>query len=332
MRRSGLAAGIGAAVGICFLILDGKTAFAGAQAGIDQCLKAVIPALFPFFLLSNLLVGSLWGQQLSLLSPLARLFGIPRGGESLLVCGFLGGYPVGIQNVANLFSSGQMEKSQAQRLTTFLGQPGPAFLFGMVAPMLDRQSSVWILWGIILYSAFLVSLLTPGTDRPIILEKKQPAALSAAMNASLSAMGKVCGWVVLFQVILAFLSRWVLWYFSDGVIAAIGGFLELSGGCLLLKNIPSDSLRFLIACGILTFGGLCVTMQTVSVLGQLSPVPYLLGKLAQTAFGLILACGYVFRLWWIPGLLTGGVFLLRKKKRVAFPRETMYTRGKAVGG
>lgn len=332
MRKSGLAAGIGATVGICILILDGKTALAGAQAGIDQCLKAVIPALFPFFLLSNYLVDSLWGQPLSLLSPAARLFGIPKGGESLLVCGFLGGYPAGIQNVASLFSSGQLEKTQAQRLITFLGQPGPAFLFGMVAPMLERQSSVWVLWGIILYSAFLVSLLIPEADRRITLERKRPAALSAAMSASLSAMAKVCGWVVLFQVILAFLNRWILWYFGGTEIAAIGGFLELSSGCLLLKNVPDGSLRFLIACGILTFGGLCVTMQTVSVLGRLSPVPYLLGKITQTIFSLILACGYVFRLWWMPVLLTGGVFLLRRKKRVAFLRKSMYTREKPAGG
>lgn len=332
MRKSDLAAGIGAAVGICILILDGKTALIGAQTGVDQCIKTVIPALFPFFLLSNLLVGSLWGRSLPMLLPLARLLGIPKGGESLLVCGFLGGYPVGIQNAASLYSSGQIEKGDALRLTSFIGQPGPAFLFGMVAPMLDRSEDTWVLWGILLYSAFLVSLLTSGSGREISMKKNRSASLSQIMTASLSGMGKVCGWVVLFQVLQAFLKRWVLWYFSEEEVAVIGGLLELSGGCLLLKTIPSYSLRFLIACGILSFGGLCVAMQTVSVLGDLSPAPYLLGKLIQTVFSLMLAFAFVFRLWWIPGLLTGAVFLLRWKKSVAFPRETLYTNGKPVGG
>lgn len=332
MKKTGLAAGIVGAIGMCVLILDGKTALLGAQAGIEQCMKAVIPALFPFFLLSNLLVGSLWGMPLPILSPIARLFGVPQGGESLLVSGFLGGYPVGIQNISRLYSSGQLGKEDAKRMISFLGQPGPAFLFGMVAPILDEPGKAWILWGIVLYSAILVSLLTSGTNRRICLTKGQPLTLSDAMNASLSAMGKVCGWVVLFQVILAFLRRWVLWYFDDAIIAAIGGFLELSGGCLLLKTVQPESLRFLIASGILSFGGLCVTMQTVSVLEKLSPMPYLLGKLLQTIFSLLLAGAYIFRLWWMPILLTGSIFLLRRKKGVAFREDPLYTKGKPVGG
>lgn len=332
MKKSGLAAGIGGVIGMCILILDGKTALLGAQAGIDQCLKAVIPALFPFFLLSNLLVGSLWGVSLPLLSPAARLFGLPKGGESLLVSGFLGGYPIGVQNVARLYSLGQLEKKDACRLISFLGQPGPAFLFGMVAPMLDDPQKAWILWGILLYGAFLVSVLTHGTDRDISLVRGKAISLSDAMSASLSAMGKVCGWVILFQVVLAFLRRWVLWYLDDAGIAVVGGFLELSGGCLLLGNVQPESLRFLIACGILSFGGLCVTMQTASVLGKLSVLPYLVGKLIQTAFCLLLAGAYIFRLWWLPVILTGSIFLVRRKKGVAFSEKTLYTKGKPVGG
>lgn len=332
MKKTGIAAGIVGAIGMCVLILDGKAALLGAQAGIDQCMKAVIPALFPFFLLSNLLVGSLWGMPLPFLSPVSRLFGVPQGGESLLVSGFLGGYPVGVQSVARLYSSGQLGKEDASRLISFLGQPGPAFLFGMVVPILDEPGKAWVLWGIVLYSAFLVSLLTPGTNRRIYLGKSQPLSLSDAMSASLSAMGKVCGWVVLFQVILAFLRRWILWYFDDAGIAAIGGFLELSGGCLLLKNVQPESLRFLIACGMLSFGGLCVTMQTVSVLGTLPIMHYLLGKLFQTLFSLLLAGAYIFRLWWMPIVLTGSIFLLRRKKGVAFRNDPLYTKEKPVGG
>ena len=332
MKKTGLAAGLGGAIGMGILILDGKTALLGAQAGIDQCLKAVIPALFPFFLLSNLLVGSLWGKPLPLLSPLARLFGMPRGGESLLVSGFLGGYPIGIQNVAQLYSAGQLDETDAKRLISFLGQPGPAFLFGMVAPILDKPEKAWMLWGILLFSAFLVSLLSPGADHDISISRGKPISVSDAMSVSLSAMGRVCGWVILFQVILAFLRRWVLWYFDDAGIAAIGGFLELSGGCLLLKNVQPESLRFLIACVTLAFGGLCVTMQTISVLGKLPASSYLLGKMIQTMFCLLLAGAYLFRLWWMPLLLTGSIFLLRRKKRVAFSGKPVYTKGKPVGG
>ena len=39
-----------AALGMLVLILDSKTALAGAREGIDLCIRTVIPSLFPFFL------------------------------------------------------------------------------------------------------------------------------------------------------------------------------------------------------------------------------------------------------------------------------------------
>ena len=39
------------ALGLLILILDGKTAYNGAVDGIELCLKTVIPALFPFFVI-----------------------------------------------------------------------------------------------------------------------------------------------------------------------------------------------------------------------------------------------------------------------------------------
>ena len=96
------------------LILDGRTAIDGARQGIELCLRTVIPSLFPFFVLSILLTSSLLGSPLAVLRPLGRLFGMPDGAESLLIPAFLGGYPVGAQNVAAAFRSGQLTKPEAE--------------------------------------------------------------------------------------------------------------------------------------------------------------------------------------------------------------------------
>ena len=55
--------GIFSCMGILVLILDGKTALAGAMAGMELCMKTVIPSLFPFLFLCSLLTNSLWGLQ-----------------------------------------------------------------------------------------------------------------------------------------------------------------------------------------------------------------------------------------------------------------------------
>ena len=304
MGKQRLWTGVGASLGMLVLILDGKTALEGARQGINLCLRTVVPSLFPFFLLSILLTGAFLGSNLPVLRPLGRLFGIPGGAESILISAFLGGYPVGAQSVAAAYRAGQLDKSEAERMLAFCSNAGPAFLFGMAASLFPRKWMAWALWGIHILSAFLVSRLFPGPKTAVRLESGKPVSLPAAMTASLRIMAAVCGWVILFRVLIAFLSRWILWLLPTAVQVAIMGMLELSNGCCALGVVPDISLRFVICSGILAFGGLCVSMQTMSVTKGLSLSRYFAGKLLQTVFSLILAAAVVWQLWAAAGGLT----------------------------
>ena len=97
-------------------------------------------------------------------------------------------------------------------------------------------------------------------------------------------MATVCGWVVLFRVLLAFLKRWIFWILPAAVQVAVTGILELSNGCCELLAVTDVSARFCICSGILAFGGLCVTMQTVSVTAGLSLKPYFWGSCCKRFF------------------------------------------------
>ncbi len=289
--------GAGACLGMLILILDGRTAVEGARAGVELCLKTVIPALFPFFLLSVLLTSSFLGCSFALLRPLGRLFGMPKGGESLLIPAFLGGYPVGAQAVASAVQAGQLSAQAGARLLGFCNNAGPAFLFGIVGPMFPRAWMAWALWGIHIAGALTAALLLPGSDEMVSLSPGKPLSLSAALRAALGVMATVCGWVVLLRVLIAFLSRWMLWLLPTAAQVAVIGLLELSNGCCALLAIEDVPLRFLICSGMLACGGLCVTMQTRSVAQGLSLEYYLPGKLVQTAVSLLLAGAAVSGTW-----------------------------------
>ena len=281
---------VGVVLGMLVLILDGRTALEGAREGIELCLKTVIPSLFPFFVLSILLTSSLTGSRSPVLRPLGRLFGIPDGGESLLIPAFLGGYPVGAQCVAAAYRSGHLEKDTAQRMLAFCSNAGPAFLFGMVSPLFPRRWMAWVLWGIHIGGALCAAALIPapsGSAAPVPGAK--PATLTGALNDSLRVMATVCGWVTLFRVLLAFLNRWFLWLLPTAAQVAVTGILELSNGCCALAAVSDVPVRFVICAGILSLGGLCVTMQTLSVTRGLSLRLYFSGKIIQTLFSLAAA-------------------------------------------
>lgn len=287
VTKSKTAAGVGAALGMLLLILDGKTAFNGAAEGVSLCFRTVIPSLFPFFILSALLTGSFLGTSLPIS---AGIFGVPGGAESLLLAGFLGGYPVGAQNIATVYRNGQLSREQAERMLGFCNNAGPSFLFGMIAPMFPNMKYPWLLWAIHILSALMVGILLPKAEsQPISLSPGKDLSLPDALWQAIRVMASVCGWIVLFRVGIAFLDRWILWMLPAEWQVLVTGLLELSNGCCALPQIEDVNLRFLICSGMLAFGGLCVTMQTVSVTQNLSLRFYFLGKIMQAAVSVFLA-------------------------------------------
>ncbi len=315
--------GLAAALGMLVLILDGQTALAGAQQGIDLCLKTVIPSLFPFFLLSNLLTNTLTGMPISLLKPLGKLCKIPAGAESILISGFLGGYPVGAQSITSAYTSGNLTKSAASRMLAFCNNAGPAFLFGMVAAAFPSKGYVCALWAIHILSAIFVAMTLPGTHEDAVKPRTvQELTIAAALRNSLATMATVCGWVTLFRVLVAFLNRWVLWLLPQEASVLLIGLLELSNGCWELFSVADIPVRFMLCSAMLAFGGLCVTMQTVCVCGGLSMKFYLYGKLLQTFFSILLSWGYLQRTWLSCfAILTLSLFLFGKiQKSSSNPR------------
>ena len=101
--------------------------------------------------------------------------------------------------------------------------------------------------------------------------------------------------------------------------AEITGINTLLGCCELLA-VTDVSARFCICSGILAFGGLCVTMQTVSVTAGLSLKPYFLGKLLQTLFSLALAALIAYGIWLPFGVLSVGALVIKLQKRGSFSR------------
>ena len=283
-------AGFLAAAGMLVLILDAQTAIAGMRSGIELCLRTLIPSLFPFFILSILLTGNLLGSRSKILRPVGWLCGIPEGAESLMAVGFLGGYPVGAQNVALAYRRGSLSRSDAERMLAFCNNAGPAFLFGIVGAAFDSHWIAWSLWGIHIASALTVAMaVRPAAAGAAVRIPEKSVTLPQALQQSLTVMAQVCGWVVVFRMLLTYLDRWFLWLLPGEAKIILSGMLELSNGCVQLRSLENEGLRFIAAAGLLSLGGLCVCFQTSSVTQGLSLRAYFPGKLLQAAVSVLMS-------------------------------------------
>ena len=270
------------ACGILLLILDSKTAMKGAAEGIELCLRSVIPSLFPFFMLSILLTSALSSLSLPFPKSFGKICGLPQKTEGLFLIGLLGGYPVGAQVVADAYRSGSLSKETAQRLLGFCSNAGPAFIFGIAGCLFSNQWIPWIIWLVHILSAVSVGAILPAkTAQTATKQSSRPMTLQQAFNRSLRSMASISGWIILFRILISFLDRWFLWLLPKTGGIFIAGCLELANGIFALQSINSEAIRFILCSTFLGFGGVCVSMQTASVTGELGTGFYFPGKLLQ---------------------------------------------------
>ncbi len=334
-----LASGIISGLAMLVIILDAKCATVSAREGVDLCLHTVIPSLFPFFVLSGILNNCLLGKTIQFLRPIGKFCGIPNGGDSLLLLGYITGYPVGAQLITQSYKQKSLSASAARHLLGFCNNAGPAFIFGMLSPIFSDKRVPWILWGIHIASGLIVGGVLPAEDHTNCdIKEAPPISTGKALHSALYNIATVCGWVILFRILLGYFDRWFLWRFPLAIQVIISGVLELANGCVALSKLTSTGLKFIIASGMLAFGGICVGMQTQSVTESLGTGYYFPGKFLQTILSVLISTflqmflfndGNVFQvkpttIYLLILCVLLIICILHRKKVVAFGRRMLY--------
>lgn len=137
-----------------------KEAMEAAKSGLTLCYNVIIPSLFPFFVLSSLVVElGLAGYLGRMLEGIMRpLFNVSGACASAFALGFIGGYPVGAKTAINLYEKGMCTKTEAERLLSFCNNSGPAFILGVVGAGIFSSSRV----GLLLYLAHITASICVG--------------------------------------------------------------------------------------------------------------------------------------------------------------------------
>ena len=328
------------------LILDPTTTQQGASEGIMLCIQTVIPALFPFLVLSSILTNALQGNQSRILRRIGKILRIPDGYESIWLIGLLGGYPIGAKCITDAVSIDGLSHLDAERMLCFCSNAGPAFIFGLGIHLFGDLRYAFLVWGIHIFSSAVVAFLTPGFPHLVAVKQAQRNVnVSLAVNKAVQTMAMICGWVVLFRILITVIHQRILFLLGDEMIPIFSGMLELTNGCSMLQNYSTFSTRLVLMSGFLGFGGFCVAMQTHTILSNagVSFTPYLPAKFTQAAISAIVSSVVamicfpeekVVRLSWV--LISGLVILSYKlvyhqkssEKVLSFPGKMMYTNSK----
>lgn len=279
-------------IAFIILILDPESASRGTREGIELCLRTVIPSLFPFIILSLLLTEQLTSYSVRFLQPLGKLIRLPIHSEAIFLVGLLGGYPVGAQNIVQAYRNGGLAKDDAERLLPICNNAGPAFIFGIGATLFGSPWICFLVWTIQIISAIMTAYTRKAeVQSTMVLPSMQTITLQEVMTRAMQVMCSVCGWIIMFRVILVYFQNFMFNHMATELRIFICGLLELSNGCCSLGMLINTADQFTLFTTMLGFGGLCVTQQTKSLLSgtDLSFKHYLPGKIYQASICFLLS-------------------------------------------
>ena len=243
--------------------------------GISLCLTTVIPSLFPFMILTELLLScgfaEWFGKYLG--SPIAALFGITKQSATAVFLGFVCGFPVGARMAVGLYDRNVIDKKECERLLGFCNLPSIAFLVSVVGSSLYQSKRFGIfLWLTCMVSAALVGICTRKKEAP--LKKAPPLAhpsvgvssVTLAVTSASTAMISVCAYILFFGTVLGCLSH-VLDRFEvpPTLRLLLYGFFEMTSGVTAAADFSGRTISAVLCALTVGWSGLSVHLQLMTI-------------------------------------------------------------------
>lgn len=299
-RRTGFWAAGFMALGVGALcLLYPQAALSGFIHGAENCYNRVIPTLFPFFIVTQLIMSSPLSRVLGRpLRPYLKLLGIQSdGAASALVLGTLGGFAVFSKALSACCEKKEITYRQAGVLLIAGLNAGPSFIVGGVGFLLLGNSMV----GALLLASLLISSFVCAVPFGLFIKKKaippapssQCAAIQkanpadvfvdAVKQASLSSLS-ICGFVIFFNMLTQLLCQNA----SASTQYITAALLEVTTGCSYGAGL-SGSLRLYAPLAALSILGLSILTQAKALLPKgVSLFPFLCSRLLHLPLSAII--------------------------------------------
>ena len=291
------------------MLFSPKAVFEGAESGLLLWFQVVFPTLFPFMLVSGLMLS---GGGLVVISRIfgrlfSTLFATSPNGSFAVIAGFLCGYPMGAKVSADLVRSGRISRDEGAYLLSFCNNTSPIFIMNFIVwKTFDREElmipTLLILIGVPAFlSLFFRRFYLKGRKKFSDLSDKKKnnvkllnfEMLDSCLADSFESIVKVGLYIIFFSILIALPGQ-----LSAGhpLLAGILPALEMTNGILMIhKAAPDLTVSYPLILGLTSFGGFCSAAQTKCMLkaASLPILPYIIQKLTAAAAASLLGIVYM---------------------------------------
>lgn len=247
------------------------------KSALHVCAMGLIPSLFPFIVLVNMMRTSGMSEWVSstLGKPIAWLFGIDEQCAYAVVIGALGGFPIGAICTRELYMSGTIDKSSAERLLSFTNNASPAFCIGAIGISLFSDAALGVkLYFCQLACAVIIGIVQRRSYKPTQHIKKRIVSspqISDILTRSVTAGGetvfKICSFAIFFAVVGDALCIVSNRFFGESAAAVSAAICELTLAARRCSELDGKA-GYLLCAFAVGWSGISVHMQSASVLSK----------------------------------------------------------------
>lgn len=278
---------------LCFPALSASL----VRDGLRLCALTVIPSLFPFMALSEIIIGCLPRRNTGKGKTKKTVLGLPAHCLFAIILGILCGAPVGAKCASSLYRDSRISSDEYSRLLPLCNIPSAPFVICAVGELTFKDR----IFGLILYASCVISALLCGYISGAVFKSgadkglpfHEPSSRKGEQNFSAVSLfcDSVCSAAASVISICAFVT---FFYTLVGILRAVisvsplwapvfFGFFEMTGGTSLSPS-AGDTGRYL-AAAVLGWSGLSVHLQVINVCrgDSVSFKPYILSKILSFA-------------------------------------------------
>ena len=272
------------------MVLFPQYASKGIKSGMDCCLNTLIPSMFPFMIISSMMVTASTKQNSSsVFTKITKpLFYLPGQTFSLVLMSLFGGYPIGAYCAKYLYKNRQINKEQLNRIMSFCVNSGPAFIVSVLGESLLKSQKT----GLKLFLIQCASSILIGVIGGILARfKKTPfyenagniknnsinfsTILIDSCNNTCRSLVKICALITLFFGVTSLLHELNIIkcisitlqklnaspHFTYIFTASV---LEMTQACIIAAK--SSCSPYWVYSWIIGFGGICAHTQIIAEL------------------------------------------------------------------
>jgi hypothetical protein len=241
--------------------------------------------MYGFMVVADLLVRTnshrLVGKALS---PIARnVFHLDGELFAILLVSMVAGYPVGAKLIASLERSNAIPSTTARDMYCYCYAGGLAFILGTVGRGANGLRVALVVYASNVVANLLLAILLnlrlkpPKNRTAPIKAKVSSGVLVESINASSRVMLTICVMVVTFSIAIALLDSTTISNALSGIVSQVVGVPRVSVESILNALLEVSNVAKLqltgeyylpLVASLFSFGGVCVTLQVVSISGE----------------------------------------------------------------